>query len=277
MNTEKEIFKPYEELEFRDDFMFGVTMSDPDLCHDVLECLLQMPIGRLSEPISQKEFRETSDGKPIRLDIYTKDELSVYDAEMQNRNNQSVKVLTLPKRSRYYQALIDSDNLKSSDGYRALPDSYILFICTFDPFGENKGCYTFVEQCLEIPGLKLEDGTEKRFYNCTYDGDDIPESLKHFFRYILSGEATDYLTSRIDMAVAEARKKEEWGAIYVKERVYVSDIIEECKAEYKEEIENYKQEAEANRQKAEANLRLADDYKTKLDEANAKLQAAGLL
>ena len=79
------------------------------------------------------------------------------------------------------------------------------------------------------------------------------------------------------MAVVEARKKEEWGAIYVKERVYVSDIIEECKAEYKEEIENYKQEAEANRQKAEANQRLADDYKTKLDEANAKLQAAGLL
>ncbi len=68
----------------------------------------------------------------------------------------------------------------------------------------------------------------------------------------------------------EARKKKEWGDIYVKERVYISDIIEECKAEYKEEIETYKQEAEAN-------LRLADDYKTKLDEANSKLQAAGLL
>lgn len=270
MNTEKEILKPYEELEFRDDFMFGVTMSDPDLCHDVLECLLQIPIGHLSEISSQKELHETSDGKPIRLDIYTKDDLSVYDAEMQNRNKQSIESLALPKRTRYYQAMIDSDILKSGDYYRSLPDSYVLFICTFDPFGENKGCYTFIEQCLEVPGLKLGDGTEKRFYNCTYAGNDIPDSVRCLYKYIESGEATDDLTSRIDKAVDEARKKEEWGAIYMKERVYISDIIEECKAEYKAEVEAYKQEAEANQ-------KLADEYKAKLDAANEKLQAAGLV
>ena len=37
--------KPYEELEFKDDFMFGKTMEDPVLCHDVIECLLQRPVG----------------------------------------------------------------------------------------------------------------------------------------------------------------------------------------------------------------------------------------
>ncbi len=267
MNTEKEIFKSFEELEFRDDFMFGLTMSDPGLCHDVLECLLQMPIGRLLELNPQKEFRETSDGKPIRLDIYTRDDLSVYDAEMQNRNKHSVEFLALPKRTRYYQALIDSNNLKGNDSYRSLPNSYILFICTFDPFGEDKGCYTFVEQCLEIPGLKLEDGTEKRFYNCTYDGDDIPDSVKRFFKYNQSGEATDDLTSRIDEAVAEARKKEEWGVIYVKERLYISDIIEEYKWEaetYKQEAVSYKHEAEVKRHEAEVNRKLAEEYKEKL-------------
>ncbi len=49
MNSNKR-FKAYEELEFRDDFMFGRVMADSVLCHDVLECLLQQPVGELSEP-----------------------------------------------------------------------------------------------------------------------------------------------------------------------------------------------------------------------------------
>ena len=40
-------FKPYEELEFSDDFMFGKVMEDLSLCHDVPECLLQRKIGKL--------------------------------------------------------------------------------------------------------------------------------------------------------------------------------------------------------------------------------------
>ena len=77
-------FKSYEELEFRDDFMFGKVMQNKELCHDVLECLLQRPIGVLQDIVPQWEFRYTSDGKPIRLDIYTRDKENIYDAEMQN-------------------------------------------------------------------------------------------------------------------------------------------------------------------------------------------------
>ena len=36
--------KQYEELEYRDNFMFGKTMEDLELCHDVIECLLQRPV-----------------------------------------------------------------------------------------------------------------------------------------------------------------------------------------------------------------------------------------
>ncbi|MBR1523960.1 MAG: hypothetical protein IJ641_05850, partial [Lachnospiraceae bacterium] len=72
--------KLYEELEFKDDFMFGKVMQDLELCRDVVECLLQRPVGELTEAVPQREFRYTSDGKPIRLDIYTRDEDEVYDA-----------------------------------------------------------------------------------------------------------------------------------------------------------------------------------------------------
>ena len=41
--------KSYEELQFTDDFMFGKVMEDIELCRDVLECLLQEPVGTLQD------------------------------------------------------------------------------------------------------------------------------------------------------------------------------------------------------------------------------------
>ncbi len=41
--------KSYEELQFTDDFMFGKVMEDKELCRDVLECLLQEPVGTLQD------------------------------------------------------------------------------------------------------------------------------------------------------------------------------------------------------------------------------------
>jgi hypothetical protein len=55
--------KSYEELKFSDDFMFGKIMEDKELCREVLECLLQQPVGELTEVQTQREFRYTSDGE----------------------------------------------------------------------------------------------------------------------------------------------------------------------------------------------------------------------
>ena len=41
--------KSYEELQFTDDFMFGKVLEDKELCRDVLECLLQEPVGTLQD------------------------------------------------------------------------------------------------------------------------------------------------------------------------------------------------------------------------------------
>ena len=68
--SEKKTMKQFEELEYRDDFMFGKVMEDPDLCHDVLECLLERPIGKLKEVQTQKEYHYTSEGRSIRMDVY---------------------------------------------------------------------------------------------------------------------------------------------------------------------------------------------------------------
>ena len=52
--------KSYEELEYRDDYMFGKVMEDVNLCKEVLECLLEEPIGELRSVETQREIRYTS-------------------------------------------------------------------------------------------------------------------------------------------------------------------------------------------------------------------------
>ena len=154
--------KPYEELEFSDDFMFGKTMEDLELCHDVIECLLQRPIAALEETQGQKEFRFTSDGKRIRLDLFNRDvEGVLYDAEMQNLGKQSIRSLHLPKRSRFYQSSIDVDYLNKNEHYKLLPESHVMFICTFDPFGMGIARYTFRERCEKRACWQFTHGTHQ--------------------------------------------------------------------------------------------------------------------
>ena len=74
--------KRYEELTIADDFMFGKVMEDKALCREVLECLLEHPIGELEDVQTERQFRYTTDGKPVRLDVYTRDQNHIYDAEM---------------------------------------------------------------------------------------------------------------------------------------------------------------------------------------------------
>ena len=101
--------KRYEELSIEDDFMFGKVMEDKELCRDVLQCLLEEPVEELEEVQTQREFRYTSKGKPIRLDVYTRDQKRIYDAEMQRLNHQTPENLELPRRSRFYQSTMDTD------------------------------------------------------------------------------------------------------------------------------------------------------------------------
>ena len=96
--------KKYEELTFTDDFMFcKVLQNDPRLCRELLELLIGKEVGELVHYERQHPIEITPDGRGVRFDVYAKDDRSViYDIEMQ-----TVWYPEIPKRSRYYQAMID--------------------------------------------------------------------------------------------------------------------------------------------------------------------------
>lgn len=218
--------KRYEDLTFKDDFMFGKVMLDNELCRRVLETLLQQPIGELSAPYSQKEIKVTKEGKPIRLDIYTEEEngSTVYDTEMQQLGNKSIESLQLPRRSRFYQGSIDMDLLSKGSSYKVLKDCNIIFICTFDPFGKGLYRYSFEEICLEKENLKLDNGTRKIFYNTSAPTETVPVELRELFEYINTGIPQNELTKQIEGVIANARKNSEWGSAYMKEKLIYQDM-----------------------------------------------------
>ena len=174
MNQKMTASTTWEEIGISNDFMFGKVMQQPELCRGLLQRILpDLQIDRIEYPEAQKGIRADVDAKSVRLDVYIKDgKGTVYDIEMQVTDTGE-----LPKRTRYYQSLIDLQLIDKGEAYRKLKPSYIIFICPFDLFEQGRHIYTFVNTCQEDGKTLLEDGTTKIFLNTDSDMDDVSESL----------------------------------------------------------------------------------------------------
>ena len=87
-----------------------------------------------------------SDIESRGLPCYNSD--TVYNIEMQNGHHKN-----LPKRTRYYQGMIDLNLLDKGMDYTQLKQSFVIFVCTFDPFHIGRHVYTFENRCVEDPNL----------------------------------------------------------------------------------------------------------------------------
>ena len=101
------VMKPLAELTLLDRFLFACVMEDRGTMELVLSIILGEEIHLAEQPQAEREMRTVPWLRSIRLDVYSVDEESrVYNAEVQKKNTGN-----LIKRSRFYQALIDSSLL----------------------------------------------------------------------------------------------------------------------------------------------------------------------
>lgn len=220
--------KKFEELEIRDDFMFGKVMQNKDLCRQTLEILLGITIEDINYPEKQKIIDITYKGKSIRLDIYVEDDKGIiYDAEMQNVSSDSQSPEYLSKRSRYYQGMIDLNLIEKGVPYIELNKTYVIFICTFDPFGKNRYCYTFKNRCEEDDEVELRDDVIRIFFNTKGNTEDIPEKAKQLLHYIETKETTNDFTRILDTEVERVKQNKLWRREYMKEFLHDFDVREE--------------------------------------------------
>lgn len=204
---------------FTDSFTFDLVMQDPEVCRGVLKLILPNeefgtirmrpsgnPLYNLSnegEPYEMSIETEKSiwldeNIKGVRFDAYIKGDNAWADIEMQ-----AYEDFDLTKRSRYYQASIDCSELERGAAYSNLKKSYIIFICTYDPFGLDVPFY-FVESYDVKNALHFNDQAYKIVLNAACSEEKVPEELKEFYAYLRSGETTGTpgeLISRIDERV----------------------------------------------------------------------------
>ena len=217
-NTEKQVENEiapaiaWEELGISNDFLFGKVMQDAELCKEMLQRILpHLEIDHVEYPELQKGIKPDADAKSIRLDVYVRDgKGTVYDVEMQVTDTKE-----LPKRTRYYQSLIDLQLIDKGQSYKALKPSYIIFICLFDLFEKGRHIYTFENICKEDKDIALGDGTTKIFLNTDSEMDDIAQELRAFLDYVGGKSSDDPFIQKMEEAVKEAKKNRELRLEYM--------------------------------------------------------------
>lgn len=172
--------KCLSDLTIKNNFMFGAVMINPENCRGLLERVLDMEIDHV-EVSREKSMVYHPEYKGVRLDVYTRDENNTcYNVEMQ-----VVKKPELGKPSRYYQSQMDMELLLAGQSYEELPDTYVIFICDFDPFGEKKYRYTFQAECKESETAKLKDGRTLVFLStCGENEKEVSRELAAFLKFV---------------------------------------------------------------------------------------------
>ena len=204
------MLKPIEELTFTDDFMFGRIMQNPEICKGLLERLLEIKIDRIEYPTLQKTISPHYKSKGIRLDVYVQDTNSVFDIEIQNVLDDN-----LPKRTRYYQSMMDIDLLLKGKNYTELKESFVIFVCKEDFFGLNLPCYSFSNICKENPELQLGDENHKIIFNASAFENEKNVEKKSILEYILDKKSTSDFTEQLDNLVEKTKLNELFRGDYM--------------------------------------------------------------
>ena len=211
VREDKSVSKKYEELGITDAFMFAKVMSNKEICKPVLEQILNIKIRDIEYLDYEETIQIAPGSKSIRLDIYVEDDKNtVFNLEMQTTNYEE-----LPKRSRYYQDIIDLKLIEKGQSYDILKTSYVIFICTFDFFEKNRSIYEFENICVDDSDIKLNDGTHKIFLNTKGNRDGISKELQMLLDYFDGREPESQLAKDIDRKVFEARNNKQWRREYM--------------------------------------------------------------
>lgn len=202
----------WETLRLSNDFLFGKVMQNPELCKELLQRILpDLQIDRIEYPELQKEIKCDIDARSVRLDVYVKDDQEVvYDIEIQISDTKEI-----PKRSRYYQSMIDLQLIDRGQHYKKLNRSYIIFICLFDPYGKGRHIYTFENFCREDKNILMGDEAVKIFLNAKGILDDVSRELQAFLDYIAGQKPDDIDVEKLETAVREAKKNRKWRHEYM--------------------------------------------------------------
>ena len=217
--------KPWEELTIADNFIFCKVMENERICRGVLETLLGISVEHIDYLKTENPIENFYDSRGIRLDVYVKDSERIFNIEMQTGNYNDMLL-----RARYYLSSSDVATTKRRTKFKDIRETYILFICKDDPFGEEIPRYTKISKFLETDRISYDDKSRNVFYNCSaWEKESNPE-VRGVLKFIYGLKPDSGLAIEMDEAASLAKQKSDLEDEYM----YFSDILEDEKEEARE-------------------------------------------
>ena len=236
----------WDAITIKNNFLFQETLRNKSLCKQLLERVLHIQVKTIRYMETEKTMKAQLSSKNTRLDVYVEDkDGNVADIEMQTTDTKSVInyderdektiIRELPLRTRYYQNIIGTNMLRKGMHYRELRKAYVIFICTFDPFGTGLPVYHFTYRCKENGNLQMGDLTENIFLNVKAADKTDDEELAAFLRYVNGQKSDSSFTKKLDEEATRIKNNDDW-------RLKAMTLDMEIKDMKKREREKGKQE-----------------------------------
>ena len=138
----------------------------------------------------------------------------LYDLEAENAKNRK-KRQHLPKRARFYRAIVDGYSLASGEDYGTLKDIYIIIILPYDPFDRDRIIYTIRNMCEEDPSMPYEDGARTIFLYTKGTKGNISKELRELLHYMEDTEEKNAVNSSLQKIQKMVEKVKEDKGVFL--------------------------------------------------------------
>lgn len=209
----------------------------------MVEHMLDIKVSRVSLKQKQHEISNEPNLHGIRLDAFIQDDLNtLYDIEVQTVNQNNI-----PKRMRYYQSLIDREQMPSGEyDYGKLPKTIIVFVTDFDQFGKGLYRYTLENVCVENNSLALGDKSIKVVLSTKEtDSSGVKPELIELLEYFhcsteeTANKASSDFVKKLDKMLEPIKNSPKFGGDYMS---YQEAMYTERKMGWQEGIQKGRQE-----------------------------------
>ena len=230
---ESTIGRNRNDVALENNFMFTTVMKNKKACIKLLEAIFgdehriadiryarhpEAEMGILSDPMR----------RGVRLDVYFDDGRTVYDIELQRTS-----ITDLAERTRMYSSSMDVAMLDKGEGFGRMRTSYVIFLCTFDPFEKDEKVYRFATMCENVQGLPLGDRRYIMFLNSKGSKGASNLDMDELFRYLNGGveaigmETKSELVTVLDKYVQRYNRNDDWRKEYMKLEFLLKDKYDE--------------------------------------------------
>lgn len=211
---------------------------------------------------------------------------TIYDIEP-DKNNKRKDIDFIAQRTRFYHAIIDSRSLKSGQSYDKLKRVFVIFICPYDPFGDDRMIYTIRNHCVENPELPYEDGARTIFlYTKGRKGRDN-ESLSQLLDYMENttrenavSEELEAIQEMVDVVKEDAEVTVAYMKGFERDQMFLEEgkelgrrLEQENTLREKNRADTEKNRADTEKNRADTEKKRADTEKNRADTEKNRADA----